>query len=72
MAKSRGQGEGNIRERKDGTWEARYSLGVDANGKQIRKSIYGKKRSDVVKRLTRILNEINMNTYIDPSKATLS
>ncbi len=72
MAKSRGQGEGNIRERKDGTWEARYSLGVDANGKQIRKSIYGKKRSDVVKRLTKILNEINMNTYIDPSKATLS
>lgn len=72
MAKSRGQGEGNIRERKDGTWEARYSLGVDANGKQIRKSIYGKKRADVVKRLTKILNEINHNTYIDPSTATLS
>ena len=49
MAKSRGQGEGNIRERKDGTWEARYSLGVDANGKQIRRSIYGKKRADVVR-----------------------
>lgn len=72
MAKKiRGQGEGNIRQRKDGSWEARYSLGVDANGKQIRKSIYGKSRQEVSKRLTKILNEINMNVYIDPSKLTI-
>lgn len=67
----RGQGEGNIRQRKDGTWEARYSLGVDSRGKQIRKSIYGKTRNEVSKKLTKILNDINMNTYIDPSKITI-
>lgn len=71
MAKSRGQGEGNIRQRKDGSWEARYTLGVDSNGKQIRRSIYGKTRSEVSKRLTKTLNEINMNTYIDPAKVTV-
>ena len=72
MAKKvRGQGEGNIRQRKDGTWEARYSLGVDSRGKQIRKSIYGKTRNEVSKKLTKILNDINMNTYIDPSKITI-
>ena len=72
MAKKvRGQGEGNIRQRKDGTWEARYSLGVDSRGKAIRKSIYGKTRTEVSKKLTKILNDINMNTYIDPSKITI-
>lgn len=69
--KVRGQGEGNIRQRKDGTWEARYSLGVDSRGKPIRKSIYSKSRTELSKRLTKILNDINMNTYIDPSKVTV-
>ena len=33
----RAQGEGTIRQRKDGTWEARYTLGRDpGTGKQIR------------------------------------
>jgi len=67
----KGQGEGNIRQRKDGTWEARYSLGVDKNGKRIRKSIYGKTRNEVAKKLTKILNDINTNMYIDPSKITV-
>lgn len=69
--KSRGQGEGNIRQRKNGLWEARYSLGVDSKGRQIRKSVYGKSRSEVSKKLTKTLNEINMHTYIDPSKLTV-
>ena len=28
----RGQNEGSIRQRKDGTWEARYTVGVKENG----------------------------------------
>lgn len=72
MAKKvRGQGEGNIRQRPDGRWEARYSIGVDSRGKQIRKSIYGSARGEVSKELTKVLNSINTNTYIDPSKITI-
>ena len=39
----RANGEGNIRQRKDGTWEARVTTGRDpGTGKLIRKSYYGK------------------------------
>lgn len=69
--KTRGQGEGNIRQRKDDTWEARYSLGLDANGNRIRKSIYGTTRGEVSKKLTQVLNQINTNTFIEPSKITV-
>lgn len=69
--KVRGQGEGSIRQRKDGTWEARYSLGVDADGKRIRKSIYGQSRSEVAKKLNQVLNQVHTNTFIEPSKITV-
>jgi integrase len=63
---SRGQNEGNIRQRKDGTWEARYTF----NGKQ--KSVYGKTRPEVSAKLTKALNEINTGTFTEPSKLTVS
>ncbi|MCC5910054.1 MAG: site-specific integrase [Clostridiaceae bacterium] len=72
MASKRGQGEGNIRKRKDGKWEARYTIGKDENGKQIRKSIYGKSRQEVSQRLTKVLNEINSGIFVEPTKITLN
>ena len=36
----RGQNEGGIRQRKDGTLESRYTVGVKENGKPNRKSVY--------------------------------
>lgn len=71
MAKKRGQGEGNIRQRTDGTWEARYTVGVDENGKQKRKSIYGKTRKEVAEKLAKVINEINTGIYIEPCKITI-
>ena len=39
MAKKRANGEGNIRKRKDGRWEGRYTAGHDpVTGKQIFKN----------------------------------
>ena len=36
------KGSGTIRQRKDGRWEARFTVGHDpATGKQVQKSIYG-------------------------------
>ena len=36
MAKRRSNGEGNIRKRKDGRWEGRYTAGHDpVTGKQV-------------------------------------
>ena len=39
---------GSIRQRADGTWEARYTVGRDpGTGKQLRKSVYGKTQKEV-------------------------
>lgn len=70
MAK-RGQGEGSISKRPDGTWWARISLGYDAQGKRKRKAFYGKTRKEVQEKLTAAVNELNTGMYIEPSKMTL-
>ena len=43
MPKKRANGEGNIRKRKDGRWEGRYTAGHDpTTGKPIYKNVLGK------------------------------
>ena len=52
MAKRAAQGAGSIRQRADGTWEARYTVGRDpGTGKQVQRSIYGKTQAEVRKKL---------------------
>lgn len=51
MGKRRGKGEGTIYRRKDGTWCGQITLGTDANGKQLRKSVYDKSYAIVVEEL---------------------
>lgn len=66
-------GAGSIRQRKNGKWEARYTLGFDhATGKPIRKSIYGDTQAEVQKKLTAILHDINNDEYFEPSKMTFA
>ena len=59
MPKARGNGEGSIRQRPDGTWEARYYV----DGKQ--KSIYAKTRNDVKTRLGVILVDIERKKQME-------
>lgn len=83
MAKrnKRGQGEGSIRERfkktRDGKkvsigWEARYTAGIDKDGKQIQRSIYAKSSDEIKKKLRKVLSSIDNGTYIEPTKTTVS
>ncbi|MEA4804797.1 tyrosine-type recombinase/integrase [Acetobacterium wieringae] len=73
MARKSANGAGTIRQRKDGTWEARYSNGYDPKtGKLIRKSIYGKSEQIVRKKLTAIAASIDCGDYKEPSKLTVS
>lgn len=51
MAKRRANGEGNIRKRKDGRWEVRYTAGRDANGRTIYKNVLGKTQAEVKEKL---------------------
>lgn len=51
MAKKRANGEGNIRKRKDGRWEGRYTAGYDQDGKRIIKNVLGRTQAEVKSKL---------------------
>lgn len=66
MAKKRANGEGNIRKRKDGRWEGRYTAGHDTTGKAIYKNVLGKTQAEVKEKLKRAIEE---NKGLDIVKA---
>ena len=66
------QGDGTIRHRSDGRWEARYTVGRDpGTGKQLQKSIYGASQDEVRRKLKEITQQIDTGTYTAPSKMKL-
>lgn len=65
-------GGGTIRQRADGTWEARISMGTNpANGKPLRKSVYGKSQKEVRQKMTAILGSMDNGTYQPETKITV-
>ena len=52
--------DGNIRQRRNGVWEARYTAGYDLNGKQIQKSVYASDERAVKRKLRMALAEVEM------------
>ena len=58
MAKKRANGEGNIRKRKDGRWEGRYTAGYDEKtGKRLIKNVLGKTQAEVKEKLAKAVAE---------------
>lgn len=56
--KRRANGEGCIRQRKDGRWEGRFTVGYDLlTGKRIGKSVYGKTRKECAAKLAKAISE---------------
>lgn len=67
------QGSGTIRQRSDGRWEARYTVGRDpGTGKQIQKSVYGLTQKEVRQKLALYIASIDEGIYSEPSKLTVS
>lgn len=65
------RGSGTIRQRKDGTWEARFTVGRDpGTGKQVQKSVYGKTRAEAARKMRAHTHEIDEGIYADPAKIT--
>lgn len=70
--KRRTRGEGTIRQRKDGTWEARFVVGVDpGTGRDIRKSVYARTQKEVRQKMTEALAALDRDDYREPCKMTL-
>jgi len=69
--KKRSNNEGSIRKRSDGRWEAVYTTGYKANGKPIRRSVYGETRKAVTMRLNEIRRQLEDDEYVEPHKLTV-
>ena len=73
MAKRRSNGEGNIRKRKDGRWEGRYTAGRDpVTGKQIFKNVLGKTQAEVKEKLQKALAQAGKIDFAKTGKYTVT
>ena len=73
MAKRRSNGEGNIRKRKDGRWEGRYTAGRDpVTGKQIFKNVLGKTQAEVKEKLHKALAQAGKIDFAKTGKYTVT
>ena len=70
--KLRGRGEGSVYQRKDGTWCASLTIGVDGNGKQRRRSVYGRTKSDVQEGLLRLQRDTLNGDATGPHRLTVA
>ena len=67
MAKRRANGEGNLRKRKDGRWEGRYTAGHDPEtGKAIYRNVLGRTQAEARAKLKAAIEEAK---HIDPVKS---
>lgn len=53
-------------------WRGRYEKGIDKNGRMTYGEIYAKTYEEVEERLVKVQNEINANTFIEPTKITVA
>jgi integrase len=69
MANKRGNGEGTYKKRKDGRWEAQYTIYTSSGTK--RKSVYGRTKAEVAAKLRKILADRDGGVYFDAENLTL-
>ena len=67
----RGHGEGSIRQRANGRWEARVTVGYGPNGRQIRRSYYADTRTAAQQRLTKALSELQQGLPLADERQTV-
>lgn len=67
----RGNNEGSIRQRRDGRWEAQYSVKRPEDGKTVRRSLYANSRQEAQTKLHEVLLSIDRDEYIEPSQITV-
>ncbi len=72
MAKKRANGEGNIRKRKDGRWEGRFTAGHDPiTGKPITKNVLARTQAECKKKLREELTKAEVLDYAKADKITV-
>jgi len=69
--KRRGNGEGSIYQRANGTWCATISIGYDPNGKRKRRTLFGRSKQDVQDKLGKVANDVAHQRDIEPQRIKL-
>src|SRR5487761_1020152 len=69
--KRRAKGEGGIRQREDGRWEATVELGW-RDGRRVRKSIYGRTKAEVAGKLRNAQVKTDRGLPLGDQRRTLS
>ena len=72
MAKRRGNGEGSIYRKGDGTWRAALTVGFDTNGKRRRRYLYGHTKAKVLDKLSRIRADSLNGVVAEPHRLSLA
>ncbi len=67
----RGRGEGTVSERPAGTWTGQVTTGYTEEGKQKRKTVYGKSQAEALAKLAEVKQRLVSGTYSD-TKLTVS
>lgn len=70
--KRRGNGEGSIYQRGDDRWCGSITVGFDASGKRLRKTVYGKTKREVQEQLSRLQNSKLDGTLTQRTKLTVA
>lgn len=65
MPRKRGNGEGSLKQRSDGRWSITYTLGYDNNGKQLRKTVYGKTQKEAIEKGNSLKRQIEKGVVIN-------
>lgn len=70
MTRRRGRGEGSIKQRADGRWEARLDFGF-VDGKRKQKSLYGRTRKEAADNLRRAQQQFDEGTLLLDERMTV-
>lgn len=70
-SKRRGNGEGSIYQRPDGTWCATYNAGYNEQGGRKRRTIFGKTKQAVQNKLQKVFSEVASGAPIEPHRMTV-
>lgn len=68
--KRRGSGEGSIFQRGDGRWTATITIGYDAKGKRKRRTVYGKTKGEVQKKMLELQQQKQAGTLAEINRMT--
>ena len=62
MVGRRSPGDGSVYQRGDGRWIGAVSLGLDHNGRRLRRTVSAKTKSEVSRRLRKLQSQLEANT----------